>query len=140
MFPLPIGFYVKAGLVALFLFGSGFIGYRIGHNGLVEYQAAELKQKAEWEQKVANQQAQQTQKAQNEKDALETHYQLLLSQYRSIGLHSHTTSGSTATLAVPNEEFRLSGSNVEFLINFAKQCSATEIERNDVIEKYNDLR
>jgi len=64
----------------------------------------------------------------------------LLSQYRGIGLRqSGGSANQSPTLAIPSQGLRLLEPDVEILIGFAKQCSDTEIERNDVINKYNAL-
>jgi len=49
MFPLPILFYVKAGLVALLLLGAGYLGYSLEASRFERYKAiqAEQTQKAE---------------------------------------------------------------------------------------------
>ena len=95
---------------------------------------------APFETEIINKQAQDTQKAQNEKDVLQSHYELLLNQYRGIGLHDHNSSpNQSSSIAIPKEGLRLLESDAEFLIGFAKSCATTEIERNEVIDKYNDL-
>ena len=106
-----------------------------------EAKIAKVNQEAyEHETKVVAEQAKIAQNTQNAKDSNEAHYQLLLNQYRSIGLRNSSlqTNGS-ATLAIPSQGLRLLEPDAEVLIGFAKSCQDTEIERNDVIQKYNAL-
>ena len=106
-----------------------------------EAKIAKVNQEAyEHETKVVAEQAKIAQNTQNAKDSNEVHYQLLLNQYRGIGLHnSNLQTNGSAAFAIPSQGLRLFEPDAEVLIGFAKSCQDTEIERNDVIQKYNAL-
>jgi len=95
------------------------------------------------ENMVVYQQAQISQNKQKEKDDLQAQYDSLIAQYR--GMLKQPGSGratlpSSSPAPVPAQGLRLLEQDVESLINFARDCSATEIERNEVIQKYNALK
>lgn len=87
-------------------------------------------------------QAQIAQTKQKEKDDLQAQYDSVISKYRGM-LGKPNTSGSampsSSSAAIPAQGLRLLEQDVESLINFARDCSTSEIERNEVIQKYNAL-
>ena len=139
---------IRIALFVVALSCAGYVGFRIGDARYLDLVAQTERDKAtaaqealDHETKVVALQAQETKKAQDEKAAIENHYQLLLAQYRGIGLRQSSTGGinQPAPTPVPSQGLRLLEPDVEVLIGFAKQCAITESERNEVIEKYNDL-
>jgi len=134
MFPLPISTYLY---IAIAL-GTAFITHRV--DGYYEEKAkVEAVEHAIAEQiKVVQDQAVIAQQTQKDKDELETRYNALVAQSR--GMHNaNLPSSQPTTPTVPSQGFRLLEPDVEVLIGFAKQCAISEIERNDVIQKYNAL-
>jgi hypothetical protein len=89
------------------------------------------------ENKIVKEQGEISKQTQAKKDELQTRYDRLLSAYR--GVRNANTKTADPTPAVPSQGFRLLEPDVEFLIRFAKECANTEIERNDVIQKYEKL-
>jgi len=144
MFKTLLGFITGGSLTVYFIAGAFLVGSISGWyvtSDHYEAKIAKVNQEAyEHETKVVAEQAKIAKNTQNAKDSNEAHYQLLLNQYRSIGLHDSSlqTNGS-ATLAIPSQGLRLLEPDAEVLIGFAKSCQDTEIERNDVIQKYNAL-
>ena len=88
--------------------------------------------------KVIEQQALISQTTQKDKDELQTRYDGVIGMLR--GMHNPSLSTNTnPTIVIPSQGFRLLEPDAEVLIGFARQCQNTEIERNDVINKYNAL-
>jgi len=80
--------------------------------------------------------AQQTQK---DKDEVQNRYDTVVAQLRGLHNASVSTNGNTSA-PIPSQGLRLLEPDAEVLVGFAQQCANTEIERNDVIQKYNALR
>jgi len=87
---------------------------------------------------VVNQQAKISQQTQEDKDELQTRYDGVVAMLRGVHNPGVQANGNP-TLIVPSQGLRLLEPDAEVLIGFAKQCADTEIERNDVINKYNAL-
>ena len=144
MFKTLLGFITGGSSTVYFIAGAFLAGSISGWyvtSDHYEAKIAKVNQEAyEHETKVVAEQAKIAQNTQNAKDFNEAHYQLLLNQYRGIGLHNTSvqTNGS-ATLTIPSQGLRLLEPDAEILIGFARQCATSEIERNDVIQKYNAL-
>jgi len=134
MFPLSISTYIYLAIAL----GTAFITHRI--DGYYEEKAkVEAVEHAIAQQtKVVENQAVIAQQTQKDKDELETRYNALVAQSRGM-LHTNLPNNQSPTPTVPSQGFRLFEPDVEILIGFAKQCAISEIERNDVIQKYNAL-
>ena len=135
MFPLPISTYLY---IAIAL-GTAFITHRV--DGYYEEKAkVEAVEHAIAEQtKVVQDQAAVSIQTQKDKDELETRYNALIAQSRGMRNNSDLSTGQSTTPTVSSQGFRLLEPDVEVLIGFARQCQISEIERNDVINKYNSL-
>jgi len=132
--------YIKLIIVAALMAGTAWVTHKVDIEASEREKLEITQQVLQKQTQVVNEQAELTKKAQNEKDSNQAHYELLLSQYRGIGLRqSGGSANQSPTLAIPSQGLRLLEPDVEILIGFAKQCSDTEIERNDVINKYNAL-
>ena len=130
--------YIYAAIaIGAFSFGA-YSGYAITDN---HYKAAlaEVNQKAfEHTTKVVEQQAMISQTTQKDKDELQIRYDSVVSMLR--GLHnSGVSENSNTSFAISSKGLRLLEPDAEVIVGFAKQCESTEIERNDVIQKYNSL-
>ena len=88
---------------------------------------------------VVEDQAKISQETQKDKDDLQTRYDGVVAMLRGMHDPRVQTNGNT-TAAIPSKGLRLLESDAEVLTEFAKQCANTELERNDVIQKYNALR
>ena len=134
MFPLPISTYIY---IAIAL-GTAFITHRI--DGYYEEKAKveAVEHAIAAQTKVVQDQAVIAQQTQKDKDELETRYNTLVAQSRGM-FNTNLSNGKPTTPTVPSQGFRLLEPDVEVLIGFAKQCAISEIERNDVIQKYNSL-
>jgi hypothetical protein len=126
--------YLIAGALLLGAYG----GYAVTDN---HYKAklAEVNQKAfDHTTAVIEQQAVISQNTQKEKDELQTRYDGVVSMLRGVHNSSVSTNSNTS-FTIPSKGLRLLEPDAEVLIGFARQCESTEIERNDVIQKYNAL-
>lgn len=134
--PTP-NFWFKLAFYLLLIFLPFFGGLYIGHLRLEAFKEAEVKKDQTYFNEVVEKQAIESKKAQDEKDELSKRYNSLIAQYRGLLYKPNDT--KTAPAPIREEGIRLLESDAEFLIGFAKECSNTEIERNDAIQKYNDL-
>ena len=135
MFPLPINIYIY---IAIAL-GTAFITHKVDVSNYQEKVIAQQQQAIEHENKVVNDQAEITQNTQKDKDDLQNKYDTAIAQLRGLRQQSSTPGNQPTAPAISSQGLRLLEPDAEILINFARQCQATEIERNDVIEKYNAL-
>ena len=130
--------YIYAAIgIGAFGFGA-YSGYAITDN---HYKASLLavNQKAiEHTTKVIEQQAVISQNTQKEKDELQTRYDGVVSMLRGVHNSSVSTNSNTS-FGISTKGLKLFEPDAEILIGFARQCESTEIERNDVIQKYNAL-
>jgi len=134
MFPLPISVYV-----CIFMsLSSAYVMHHIdGYYS--EKEKLEMTQHAlEHETKVVSNQAIISQTTQKDKDDLQAKYDVAVAELRGLR-QSNSSSTRPTTFAIPSKGLRLLESDAEFLEQFAKECSNTELERNDVINKYNAL-
>ena len=130
---------MTAYLVAGALLVGAYGGYAVTDN---HYKAklAEVNQQAfEHTTKVIEEQAVISQNTQKEKDDLQNRYDGVVSMLR--GVHNTGVQGNgNSSAGIPSKGLRLLKPDAEVLAEFARQCANTELERNDVIEKYNALR
>jgi hypothetical protein len=126
--------YLVAGALALGAYG----GYAVTDN---HYKAklAEVNQQAfDHTTAVIQQQAVISQNTQKEKDELQARYNGVVSMLRGVHNSSVQTNSNTS-FRISSKGLRLLEPDAEVLAEFARQCQYTEIERNDVIQKYNSL-
>ena len=134
MFPLPVSVYIYIG-VAL---GSAFITHHI--DGYYEEKAKveAVEHAIATQTKVVQDQAVISQQTQKDKDELQDRYDSVVAQLR--GMHvNNLPAGKPTSTPISSQGLRLLEPDAEVLIGFARQCEASEIERNDVINKYNAL-
>lgn len=124
-------------IVGAFLAGS-FGGWYVTSDHY-EAKIAKVNQVAfEHTTKVIEQQALISQTTQKDKDELQTRYDGVVNMLR--GVHNSSISADSNTpFAISSKGLRLLEPDAEVLVGFARQCESTEIERNDVIQKYNFL-
>jgi len=135
MFPLPISVYINIALVLC----TSFITHKLDVSNHQKQIIQQQQQAIEHETKVVNDQAIITQQTQKDKDDLQNKYNTAIAQLRGLRQQLTTSNNQPSAPIIPSEGLRLLEPDGEFLVNFAKQCQATEIERNEVIEKYNAL-
>ena len=138
-----LGFFTGGSSTIYFVVGALFVGayggYAVTDNHWIAKTAAMNEQAHQHEIAVVEDQAKISQQTQKDKDDLQTRYDGVVAMLRGMHNTSVQTNGDP-TFTIPTKGFRLLESDAEVLAEFAKQCSNTELERNDVIEKYNALR
>ena len=134
MFPLPISTYIY---IAIAL-GTAFITHRVDGYYSEKEKLEAVQHVVEVQNKVVNDQAMISQQTQKDKDDLQTRYDNAIAQLRGLR-NTNLSNGQSSATAIPSQGLRLLESDAEVLIGFARQCQTSEIERNDVINKYNAL-
>jgi phage gp36-like protein len=134
MFPLPISTYIY---IAIAL-GTAFITHRVDGYYSEKEKLEAVQHVVEVQTKVVNDQAIISQQTQKDKDDLQTRYDNAIAQLRGLR-NTNLSAGQPSATAIPSQGLRLLESDAEVLIGFARQCQTSEIERNDVINKYNAL-
>ena len=134
MFPLPISTYIY---IAIAL-GTAFITHRVDGYYYEKEKLEAVQHVVEVQNKVVNDQAMISQQTQKDKDDLQTRYDNAIAQLRGLR-NTNLSNGQSSSFAIPSQGLRLLESDAEVLIGFARQCQTSEIERNDVINKYNAL-
>ena len=138
-----LGFFTGGSSTIYFVAGALLVGayggYAVTDNHWQAKTAIANEQAHQHEIAVVEDQAKISQQTQKDKDELQTRYDGVVAMLRGVHNTSLQTDGSP-TITVPSKGFRLLEPDAEILVGFAKECSNTELERNDVIEKYNALR
>jgi phage gp36-like protein len=134
MFPLPISTYIY---IAIAL-GTAFITHRVDGYYTEKAKLEAVEHVIAVQTKVVNDQAVISQRTQKDKDDLQTRYDGVVAMLRGVR-NPNLSAGQSTTAAIPSQGLRLLEPDAEVLVGFARQCAATEIERNDVINKYNAL-
>jgi len=134
MFPLPVSVYIS---IAIAL-GTAFITHRIDGYYSEKEKLEAVQHSMQVQNEVVQSQAVISQQTQKDKDDLQVRYDNAVAQLRGLR-DSKISNGQPAPAPIPSQGLRLLEPNAEFLYNFAKQCADTEVERNDVINKYNAL-
>ena len=134
MFPLPISTYLY---IAIAL-GTAFITHRVDGYYSEKAKVEAISHAMEVQTEVMQNQASISEQTQKDKDDLQDKYDNAIAQLRGLR-NTSTTDGKPTSVAIPNQGLRLLESDAEVLIGFARQCETSEIERNDVIKKYNAL-
>jgi len=134
MFPLPVSVYIS---IAIAL-GTAFITHRIDGYYSEKEKLEAVQHSMQVQNEVVQSQAVISQQTQKDKDDLQVRYDNAVAQLRGLR-DSNISNGKSAAAAIPSQGLRLLEPDAEVLIGFAKQCADTEVERNDVINKYNAL-
>jgi len=134
MFPLPISVYV---CIAVAL-GSVFVTHRVDGYYSEKEKLEAVQHAVQVQSEIVQSQAVISQQTQKDKDDLQVRYDNAVAQLRGLR-DSNISNGKSAAAAIPSQGLRLLEPDAEVLIGFAKQCADTEVERNDVINKYNAL-
>ena len=138
-----LGFFTGGSSTVYFVAGALLVGayggYAVTDNHWKAKMLAVNEQAHQHEIQVVEQQATISQQTQKDKDELQTRYDGVVAMLRGMHDPRVQTNGNT-TAAIPSKGLRLLEPDAEVLIGFAKQCADTEVERNDVIQKYNALR
>ena len=139
MFPLPILEWVKIAVLVIACLFTGYVTHKVDESNHQKEIIAQQQAAMEHENQVVNQQAAIAQQTQKDKHEIQNHYDDAIAQLRGLRQHASTANSQPTAPGISSQGLRLLEQDGEFLINFAKQCSISEIERNDVIEKYNAL-
>jgi len=125
-----------------FVAGALLIGAYGGWFATSDYYQAKIAkvntEAIEHQNKMIEEQGVISQQTQKDKDELQTRYDGVISMFRGMHNPSLQTNGNS-TFTISSQGLKLLEPDAEILIGFAKQCESTEIERNDVIQKYNAL-
>ena len=134
MFPLPLSTYIYIALVL----GTAFITHRV--DGYYEEKAKiqAVEHAIQVQSEVVSSQAVVSQQTQKDKDDLQARYNSAIAELRGLR-NANIPAGQSSSAAIPSQGLRLLEPDAEVLIEFARQCANTEVERNDVIKKYNAL-
>jgi hypothetical protein len=134
MFPLPISTYIYIGIAL----GTAFITHRVDGYYSEKAKVESIQTALKTQTDEIEKQAVISQQTQKDKDELQTRYDSAIAELRGLR-QSSTTNNQTTASAIPSKGLRLLESDAEVLTEFARQCANTELERNDVINKYNVL-
>jgi len=134
MFPLPISTYLY---IAIAL-GTAFVTHRIDGYYSEKEKLEAVEHIVQVQSQVVNDQAVVSIKTQKDKDELQNRYDNAIVELRGMR-QSSTPNGKPTSFAISSKGLRLLEPDAEVLIQFARQCESSEIERNDVIQKYNSL-
>ena len=135
-------------LAVILSFGSGFLAGDIHRGGEDQkdqaIEVAKSNQVArQIEQQVAGAQNAITKSTLKEKDAIEQKRIVFNSSINPVGLRQSSpqlSAISETSFGIRGQALRFSRSDAEFLNNFAAECSISEVERNEVIQKYEALK
>jgi len=138
---LPSPAMLKAGAIAIALIASFFFGVKYQNGVVARERLAEQNLKVEKTNEVLAKQGDIAKQTQEQKDELQKRYDNVVSAWRN-SLRQSANGGANINPAstVQGRTFRLSGENGEVLIQFARDCERTEIERNDIIGRYDSLK
>jgi hypothetical protein len=131
---MPISAYIYVAIALC----TAFITHRVDGYYAEKAKVEALENTVKLQTEVVTNQATISQNTQKDKDDLQTRYDSAIAELRGLR-NANISNGKSSTAPVPSQGLRLLESNAEFLIEFAKQCADTEVERNDVIQKYNAL-
>ena len=138
-----LGFFTGGSSTIYFVAGALLVGayggYAVTDNHWQAKIAVMNEEAHQHEIAVVEDQAKISQETQKDKDDLQTRYDGVVAMLRGMHDPRVQTNGNT-TAAIPSKGLRLLEPDAEVLAEFAKQCANTELERNDVIQKYNALR
>ena len=131
--------YAKLAIGACLLAGSFFMGFKIEES---RWQAEKIKiqnEAIEHENKVLSEQGAISQQSEKEKNELQNRYDGVIAMYRNSLRSNSGATGGNPSAGIPSQGLRLLEPDAEVLIGFARSCSQSEIERNEVIQMYEAL-
>jgi hypothetical protein len=143
-----LSFIFGAILAVILSFGGGFVAGDL-HRGGVDakdhaIEVAKANDSArQIEQQVAGAQNVITKSTLKEKDAIEQKRIEFNSGFNPIGLRQSSpqlSASPEASFGIRGQALRFSRTDAEFLNNFASECQVIELERNEVIQKYEALQ
>jgi hypothetical protein len=131
---MPISTYLYIGIAL----GTAFITHRVDGYYSEKSKVEAIQTALNTQTEEINKQAVISQQTQKDKDDLQNRYDSAIAELRGLRQPS-AADNQPAAPTIPSQGLRLLESDAEVLVQFARQCQATEIERNDVINKYNAL-
>ena len=132
---------LKLAAIAIALIASFFFGVKYQNGVVAKERLEEQNAKVEKTNEVLAKQGDIAKQTQEQKDELQKRYDNVVSAWRnSLRQPANGGANINAASTLQNRSFRLSGENGEALIQFARDCERTEIERNDIIGRYDSLK
>lgn len=131
--------YFKIVLIIISISVISIITHKIDSASYEKKLLYQVREQLAHEQQIVDTQSKITKEKQGERDAIQNRYDALMSQYNGMRNKYGKLSKSYAPVAIPSQGVRLYGPDAEFLITFARNCAITELERNEVIQKYDSL-
>ena len=129
----------RIALIAGGLIASFFLGYKI-EEGRWDAEKVRIQNEAiEHENQIIQQQGEIAQKSNEAKDELQARYDAVITMYRDSVLNNTGSANGNSPASIPAQGLRLLEPDAEILIGFARACAQSELERNEVIEKYEAL-
>ena len=135
MFPLPISFYIKLGLVAVVLMTFSYIGYRVGHGELVSYKLEQAAQTA----KLEHQYQEQADKIRKEKNDQIANINRSLSDAISQ-LRSRPSRAQQAGNGQGGTGATLSAEDAEFLVREDARADQIRVGLESCYKQYDSLK
>ena len=130
--------YIKLFFLAALVSGTAWITHKVDSANYEKERADAVTEALNNQSRIIDKQAEVSAKTQKDKDELQNRYDSVVAQLR--GLHNaNIPAGQSTSAPIPSQGLRLLEPDAEVLVGFARQCESTEIERNDVIRKYNSL-
>lgn len=132
--------YIKILLFLCISLGSAYITHKVDYANVEKDRADAVTTALNKQTAVIQQQNAVTIQTQKDKDELQNRYDSAINQLRGMRESSSANSNQPSAPAISAKGLRLLEPDAEFLEQFAKECANTELERNDVIQKYNALK
>jgi len=142
MFGNILSFFTGGSTTAYLVAGALLLGGYGGWFATSDYYEAKIAkvntEAIEHQNKVIEEQGVISQQTQKDKDELQNRYDGVVAMLRGVHNPGVPANGNTSA-AIPSQGLRLLEPDAEVLVGFARQCAISEVERNDVIQKYNSL-
>lgn len=132
--------YIKILLFLCISLGSAYITHKVDYANVEKDRADAVTKALNDQTETIKQQNEVTVKTQKDKDELQNRYDDAVSQLRGLRQPSSANTNQPSAPAISAKGLRLLEPDAEFLEQFAKECANTELERNDVIQKYMALK
>ena len=132
--------YLKIGAFVITIFLTSFITHKVDDAKYSKKVILQQQQDMEHEAAVVNAQSKISQIKQGERDEIQHRYDSLINQLNGVRKqYNAELSKKYPPIAIPAKGLALHAKDAGFLIAFARDCEITELERNEVIDKYNAL-
>jgi len=131
--------YIKLFFLAALVSGTAWITHKVDSANYEKERADAVTEALNNQSRIIDKQAEVSAKTQKDKDELQNLYDSVVGMLRGVHQSNDASTSQSTSIAIPSQGIRLLEQNGEFLLGFAKECANTEIERNDVINKYNAL-